>query len=411
MKIGILKETKFPIDNRVPLTPEQIKYLQTLYPHIEFYVQSSSVRAFSDQEYVDAGIKVVDSLENCDLLLGIKEADINTLLPKKHYLFFGHIAKEQPYNKPLFKRLLELNTTFSDYEYLTDDSGNRLVAFGWYAGVVGTYYTFLGWGNKNKVYNLPMPEINSTVKDLIANLKSVKIGPVKIIITGNGRVSKGAQYILENIGFEKLSPKEFIEFESNNKMVFCVLNLEDLVENKNKKEEFNKSEFKKNPKGFKSIFDKYYNTADILISCHFWGENDPVYLNESDFLTSGFRIKMIGDITCDIKGSLKSTLRASTHNSPFYDYNPFTTDEEKPFSSSSNVSVMAVDTCPNALPRITSEYFGNELIKYILTDILKHNNDRTKVIDRATIIREGKLTSEFDYLTNYVDSFYSPESK
>lgn len=139
IKIGLIKETKIPVDNRVALTPDEIIKLQKQYPEAEFYVQSSDLRAYHDDEYRNAGIPVVDSVSNCDFLFGIKEADLGTLIPNKHYFFFGHIAKKQPYNRPLIRKMIELGITFSDYEYLVDDNNQRLCAFGWWAGVVGAY--------------------------------------------------------------------------------------------------------------------------------------------------------------------------------------------------------------------------------------------------------------------------------
>ena len=134
MKIGIIKETKEPQDNRVALTPEEIVKLQNTYPEAHFVVQRSNIRSYSDEEYEKLGISVVDDVADCDILFGIKEADRDTLLPKKHYFFFGHIAKMQPYNRPLLKQMMKLGITFSDYEYLVDEKGERVCAFGWWAG-------------------------------------------------------------------------------------------------------------------------------------------------------------------------------------------------------------------------------------------------------------------------------------
>ena len=148
MKIGLIKETKTPIDNRVALSPEQVAKLNKLYPDSEIVVQSSDIRAYSDEEYRLFGVKIVEDISDCDVLFGIKEAKIDTLIPNKHYFFFGHIAKMQDYNRPLLQAFLNKNITFSDYEYLVDDNNIRLCAFGWWAGVVGVYYTLRGYGLK-----------------------------------------------------------------------------------------------------------------------------------------------------------------------------------------------------------------------------------------------------------------------
>lgn len=401
MKIGIIKETKFPVDNRVAFTPDQIKKLHLKYPYVEFKIQSSDIRAYSDEEYKAQGIEVVDNLNDCDFILGIKEADVSVLRPEKHYMFFGHIAKMQPYNKPLFKALIENKITFSDYEYLVDDNGNRLVAFGWYAGVVGLYYTLWGWGLKKNLYRLPKPHKYFSLQELISNLRNINTGTIKIVVTGNGHVSQGAQYILQQIGAKEISTQEFITRDNLTGIIYCVAKLEDLVAPNIEHHKFDRNEFMTYPERYHSVFDSFAVSADILLSCHFWGNNHPVYLTEDSFNLPGFRIKMIGDVTCDIKGSIKSTLRSSTHDKPFYDYNPITGKEEEAFSSFENITVMAVDTCPNALARETSEYFGEQLIKYVLCNLLESDSDKSAVLDKATILCNGKLTERFSYLAEY----------
>ena len=406
MKIGLLKETKIPEDNRVALTPTQVKELSREFPDVEFKVQSSPTRAYADNEYSELGITVCDDMSDCDLLLGIKEADIATLLPNKHYMFFGHIAKRQPYNIPLFKTLINNANTFSDYEYLVDDHGVRLVAFGWYAGVVGLYYTLQGWGKKLSAYELPKPHLHFTIEELIANLKNANLGNIRMVLTGTGRVSQGAQYILQQIGAKYMAPQQFIEATSEaGGVVYTVAPLEELVAPDNADEAFDFDDFIANPEAYHSTFDRFAMSADILLCCHFWSNGQPVYLNEESFRQPGFRLKMIGDITCDIMGSVKSTLRPATHDAPWYDYNPATAKEEPAFSNPENITVMAVDTCPNALPRVTSQYFGEQLIKHVLGDLLRSKGNKSVVLDRATILKDGRLTEYFSSLTDYVESF------
>jgi len=406
MKIGILRETKNPIDNRVALIPSQISQLRKEFPAAEFIVQPSGIRAYKDEEYISAGIRMDDNLEDCDLILGIKEASIESLLPNKHYLFFGHIAKEQRYNIPLFKTFIEKGITFSDYEYLVDENGKRLVAFGWYAGVVGVYYTLQGWGERSGRYSLPKPDIHFDVETEIDALKKIKeyLRGIKILVTGNGRVSQGAQYILDKIGAIRLSVEDYLKIQTPATLTYCVASHTDLVK-PIKAFSGGVDDFHTHPELYKSVFHKFVSTTDILISCHFWDNKAPVYLTTSELSDRNRRIKMIGDVTCDIMGSIHSTLRSSTHDAPFYDYNPTTGKEEKPFSGDENISVMAVDTCPNAMPRITSEFFGNKLIELVLSELLRIGRDSSEVLDRATILKGGHLTKDFDYLESYVNSF------
>lgn len=401
-RVGILRESKQPIDNRVVLTPSHIKKLKQMYPNAVFKVQPSPIRAFSDEEYTKEGIMLCDDLSDCDLLLGVKEIDVSAIIPGKHYVFFGHIAKRQEYNKPLFKKLLSLNTTFSDHEYFTDNEGKRLVAFGWFAGVVGVYYTLMGWGLKTGLYNLPAPHINFSIEELISNIREANPKGIKIIVTGKGRVSTGAQYVLEKIGAKEIAPEQFLVSEPKNDIIYTVLSIEKMIAHNDLSRNFDREDFRINPHDYHSIFLPYAMSGDILIAAHYWEPGQPIYLTEENLADSSLKIRMIGDITCDIKGGIMSTVRAATHCAPFYDYNPKTGKEETAFSSENNITVMAVDTCPNAIPREASEYFGDNFINYILTEFLESEEQVSQIVKRATIINNGNLTEEFSYLNDYI---------
>lgn len=403
MKIGILKETKSPVDNRVALTPLQIRNLRSIYPNLDFFVQPSPTRAFSDREYADLGIPVAENMEECDVLLGIKEANPDTLIPGKHYFFFGHVAKMQLYNKPLLREMVNKHLTFSDWEYLVDNQGGRLVAFGWYAGVVGVYYTLRGWGMRTGTALLPEPHIDFSKEEIINHLRNARLAPAKILLTGNGRVSQGAQYVLDRIGARKVSVKEYLEISSPTGLVYTVAGPAELVKPSDPAAEFDHQEFVAAPEKYVSDFEKFADTTDILITGHFWSPDQPVYLTKELCTRPEFRIRMIGDITCDIEGSIKSTIRSSTHASPFYDYNPLTGAEEAPFTSADNISVMAVDTCPNALPRETSEFFGDKFIATVLPDLITRGME-SEIVNRSSIVVDGKINSPFSYLENYLKS-------
>ena len=398
MKIALIRETKLPEDNRVALTPEQVSQLQTAYPQHEFKVQSSDIRAYSDDEYRKAGVCVVDDVSDCDVFLGIKEARTDTLIPNKHYFFFGHIAKLQEYNRPLLQAMIQKKLTFSDYEYLVDDRDQRVCAFGWWAGVVGVYYTLKGYGLRNGLYELPKPGRGFSLEQLVDALRRVQLPSKKILVSGTGRVSHGVQYTLERIGAKRLTSEEFLSEEKIEGFSYVVTSLEDMVRRTDGRP-FDREEFSRHPEEYCSDFMRWAKTTDILVSAHYWGPKDPVYLTAEELRSKEMNIRMIGDITCDIKGSIMSTIRSSTHDEPFYDYNPFTEQEEPAFSSERNISVMAVDTCPNALALDTSAYFGEMLIKHVLTSLL--SNSYSDIIDRATIVRNGNLTERYSYLKSF----------
>jgi alanine dehydrogenase len=402
MKIACIKETKIPKDNRTPLTPNQIASLQKEYPFVQFVVQKSDIRCYKDYEYSTLGIPVVDVVDDCEILLGIKEVDKKEILPNKHYLFFGHIAKEQPYNQELIKTMIKQKVTFSDYEYLVDDDGQRLCSFGWWAGVVGAYNTIRAYGLRNKRFNLAAPSTNFTLKALENNLLQIKhLIKTSIIITGNGRVSKGAQYVLQILEGVLLPSDEFLSNSNKDKLTYTILQTKDLVKHKNGLP-YNREDFKKNSYNYVSCFDNYLSSAEILLSCHFWGENQPIYIDENALKSKNRTINIIGDITCDIKGSILSTIRPSTHDNPFYDFNPLLMTEEPAFSNENNITVMAVDTCPNALALDASEDFGNMLSQYILPKLLI-NGLKDPIIQKSTILKNGCLTSNYLYLSNYAN--------
>ena len=401
IKVGILKETKHPIDNRVALAPEQIVSLQEKFPQAKFYVQKSDIRAYSDNDYSAAGVLVVDNVNDCDVLFGIKEADIQTLLPNKHYVFFGHIAKEQPYNQPLIRKMVELGITFSDYEYFVDDNNQRLCAFGWWAGVVGTYNSLRAYGFKYKLFELPKPDLKFTLEKLLANVKEIAhLCKCKVVLTGAGRVSQGAQYVLKHINACQVAPSEFLELTNVNELTYVVLDLDYLVEHIDPSLPFDVKDFIANGQNYKSSFAKYAYVADVLISCHYWSPGYPVYLDNEMLKDPNLNIKVIGDITCDIQGSIMSTLRASTHDEPFYDFCTETLSEKTAFSNLKNITVMAVDTCPNALALDTSRYFGEALSEHVFPLILSGQTE-DPIIARATILKDGQLTDRYIYLKEY----------
>ena len=399
MRIGLLRETKLPGDNRVALDPLQVAMMRRQYPELDIRVQSSKDRAFTDEEYRQEGIPVEEDLSACDMLLGIKEAAVDSLIPGKHYVFFGHIAKRQVYNRPLLRAMMDRKITFSDYEYMVDEGGGRVCAFGWWAGIVGVYYTLRGYGLRTGSYSLPAADASFTVAKIKSLLKAITLPKVKMVLTGRGRVARGAKYILNEIGAAVVSVEEYLNGDAVDRFTCTFAYIDQLVRRKEGGEAVDVTDFHAHPERYESDFLRFARTSDILVCCHYWNPGDPVYLAPEDYRDPLFRIRMIGDITCDIRGSVCSTLRASTHADPFYDYNPETESEEPAFSSDSNISVMAVDTCPNALPRETSHYFGEMLLEHVIRSVAEGRP--SAVLDRATLLKEGRLTPKFSYLEDF----------
>ena len=398
IKIGIVRESKIPVDWRVPLRPDHCKILLEQYPQVDLYIQPSDTRCFTNKEYTVLGIKMKEDLSDCDLLFGIKEIAEHLLIPNKKYLFFSHTAKKQPQNKKLLQAILEKHIEMIDYEGIKDDSGQRLIAFGRFAGIVGAYNSLLLYGRKYKLFDLKPAYKCYNYDELKSELKKLHLPAIKIVVTGSGRVGSGICEVLDFLKISKVDKQEFLTTRFD-QTVYTQLLSEDYHVNKNGKP-FDKNEFHLHPENFRSEFVPYTKAADILIAGAFWHHLAPMLFTNEDMQANDFKVKLIGDVTCDFKGSIPSTIKPSTIYDPAYDYNPFTEGIEAPFSDEKNVTVMAIENLPGELPRDASSYFGELLIKNVLPDLL--SGKFSELIERATIARNGQLTERYKYLEDYV---------
>ncbi|HCX74851.1 MAG TPA: alanine dehydrogenase, partial [Algoriphagus sp.] len=369
MKIGIIREGKNPPDKRSPFTPEQIQSLSEKYSdQFSFYVESSPVRCFSDEEFKQKGISVVEDLSACDVLFGVKEVPVDKLIPDKTYFFFSHTIKRQSYNRGLLQAVLEKNIRLIDYEVLKDQEGNRVVAFGRWAGVVGAYNAFWTYGKKTALFDLKRAHECFDLADMKAELKKVQLPPVKIILTGAGRVGKGAKEILEAMGIKEVSKEDFLHqyFEE---AVFVQLRSEDY--NRRKTDGgYDREEFYSNPERYESHFLKYAEEGEMLIAAAYWDPEAPRLFKLEDINSDDFALSVIADVTCDIDGSVPTTRRASTILSPVYDIDRETGQEIEAFGKQRSISVMAIDNLPCEIPREASQDFGNQLIKWVIPALL-----------------------------------------
>ena len=395
MKIGIIKEGKKPIDKRVPLSPEQCVKLKQIYPQLSLVVQPSPIRCFSDKEYLDQGVGLQEDLSDCDLIMGIKEVPLNFLIPKKKFLFFSHTIKKQPYNKNLLKEILRKKIDLIDYEVIKNVNGERIIGFGRYAGIVGAYNAFLTYGLKVNKYELKPAYLCSDKKEMENELQKVKIDNLKIILTGKGRVSKGAEEILKKLNIKKVPKEEFLNKDFSSSVYTC-LTVVDYYETLDSKKS-SKEEIYKNPSQHKSCFSKYLTNADMLITGHFYDSKAPFLFTKKDIINNK-KLQVVADISCDIDGPIACTIRPSKITSPIYGYNPITFKEDS-FLNDGVIAIMAVDNLPCELPKDASVYFGEELIKKVIPNFL---NDKDEIIQRATIAQGGSLTEKFKYLDDYV---------
>lgn len=398
IKLGIIREGKVPPDKRVPFTPLQTEEIEQRFPNVKVICQSSEVRAFKDDEYRELGIEVRTDVTDCDILMGIKEVPIADLIPNKTYLFFSHTIKKQPYNKKLLQEILKRKIRLIDYETLKDRLGNRLVAFGRYAGIVGAYNGLWTYGKRYGDYSLRRAFDCFDVNDLKLELRKVKLPPVKIILTGAGRVGKGAMETLDTAGIRKVGVYDFLT-KTFDEPVYVQLGSAD-YHIRREGGHFNRDEFHQHPERYDSTFLSFTKVADILMAGAFWNPKAPVLFTHEDMCSPEFKIKIIADITCDVGGSIPSTIRASTIPEPLYNYDPQTGQEKPSLSNDKHITVMAVDNLPCELPRSASEEFGRDLIDRILP--LLFVKDADGVLKRATIAKGGQLTENFAYLEDYV---------
>lgn len=397
-RIGILRETKNPPDRRVAITPEQGLYLIKTHPNISIFIQPSDIRCYSDAEYRKAGFFLTEDLRECDILIGVKEVSIPYLIPNKKYLFFSHTAKEQSYNRKLLQEVLKRNITLIDYEYLCNKKGKRVVAFGFWAGVVGAFKALRASGVHSDYFDLPPAIRCRNIEDMHNHLKDLILKPIKILITGNGRVAQGALQTISVLNLRKVSPEEFLT-QTFEEPVVCQLDSKDYVERIDGKS-FDKNHFHQHPELYRSTFKPYSKVADMFIPCHYWNPKSPNFLTPEDYMEDDFQISIIADISCDINGPIPSTLRVSTTASSFYGYDRFNQEEAIPFIDKRNVTVMAVDNLPGELPRESSDDFGQALIEHVFAALLGDTND--EIIQKACIAKNGKLTPAFQYLEDYV---------
>lgn len=400
MEIGILREERIPVDNRAPLTPSQCKQLIKQYPSVSLFVQSSDVRCFQDIQYKNLGIQVVDDISNCDILLGIKEVPIANLIPNKTYLFFSHTIKQQDDNRGLLQAMVAKNIEMIDYEVLKNAGGKRLLGFGRYAGIIGAYNGLLTYGLKSKKYQLRHAYLCEERAAMESELNKLRLSNEKIVLTGSGRVGQGALETLRKAKIKEVSKEDFIN-TTFNEAIFTHLNTED-YNARIDGAAFNKFEFYNQPKFYTSIFKKYTKDADIFIAGHYHSEGAPNFITKEDVKSKDFKISVIADISCDINGPIVSTIRASEIQKPIYGYNP-NTETEDDFMKDGNIAVMAVDNLPSELPKDASDDFGSDLLENIFSLLIQ--KDETGVLSKATICKGGNLTSDFEYLRDYLNGF------
>ncbi len=397
-KFGIIKERKNPPDRRVVFSPNGLKKAKSQFPEASFIVESSKIRVFDDSSYKDAGCTVTDHLTDCDVLLGVKEVPISALIPNKKYFFFSHTIKKQPYNRKLLKAILDKNIELYDHEVIVGKNGFRLIGFGRYAGIVGTYNGFRAWGLKSNAFSLPKAETLSDQKALESELNNISLPNIKIVLTGRGKVGGGAKEILDAMGIKEVTVEQYLN-TSFNEPVYVQIDVLDYNKRKDGRV-LDKNDFYTNPQDYDSDFMRFAKVSDLYIAGHFFGDGAPFIFTRQDAKSEDFNIKVVADISCDIDGPVASTIRPSTIADPIYGYDP-ETEAEVDFKDPKAIVVMAVDNLPCELPKDASDGFGAMFLEHVIPAFF--DGDKEGVLERARMTKEGKLTERFSYLQDYVD--------
>lgn len=396
--IGLIREGKIPADNRVALTPAQCKWLCEHISGLRIIVQPCPTRCFPDREYEQAGATVKEDLSECNLLLGIKEVPVSMLMEGKRYMFFSHTRKKQPYNQGLMRAMVDKRITLIDYECLEHEDGQRIIGFGFFAGIVGAHNGMMAYGNRTGSYSLGRVGASKDYRELIHTYFGLKLPRVKIAVTGNGRVAHGILEIMNLMDVREVEPKDFLRQEYAYP-VYVHLKGSDLYMHKDTGDYY-REDFREHPENYVCIFEPYCYHADVLMNGIFWDTDMPRLFSMEALKHPEFRVQTIADVTDDAHGSIPCNLGDGTIDDPIYGVDKLTGIKTAPYIPGS-VDVMAVGNLPNELPKDASRYFGEQLIKYVLEDLMKGGS---LALDKATILKEGKLTPYFEYLSDYAYS-------
>ena len=393
--IGLIKEGKVPSDNRVALSPKQCRYLLDQFPSWDIFVESSPNRCFKDREYQKEGIKVVEDISTADILLGIKEVPKDQLIANKKYLFFSHTKKAQTFNKALFHVMMDKNITLIDYECLEHEDGQRLIGFGFFAGIVGAHNGIMAYGNRTKEFKLSRVKEVKDYMELVHTYFGLKLPNIKIAITGSGRVAHGILEIMNLMDVQEVEPDEYTS-RAYAYPVYVHLKGGDLYRHKTNNT-YDRNDFHAHPENYHCLFNKYLKHTHILMNGIYWEPGIAPLFTMDDLKEDDYALTTIADITDDAHGSVPCNLGDSSSEDPIYGVNVTTLEKTAPYMQN-GIDIMAVGNLPNELPRDASRYFGEQLIKYVIPDLLKGGN---KIIEGATMLDKGKLTQNFSYLADY----------
>lgn len=429
--IGIRREDKNPWERRAPLIPKHVKELKEKHS-IDVVIQPSKIRAFSDQDYEKAGAIVKDDLSQCPIIFAIKEVPLSIFERGKTYVFFSHTIKGQKHNMPMLKKMLEMECTLIDYEKVVDEKGRRLIFFGRHAGLAGMIDTLWAFGKRldwegidnpfssiRRAYNYnSIEEAKEEIAKVGKNIRNEGLNesltPLICGFAGYGNVSQGAQEIFDLLPVENLNPDEIASiYDASNHLVYKVVFKEEhMVLPISPDNHFELQDYYNHPEKYKSRFESYLPYLSILMNCIYWDERYPRLVTK-DYLRRAYsnekrpKLRIIGDISCDIEGAIECTVKSTAPDKPVFVYNPLNGKVIDGYKGS-GVVVMAVDNLPCELPRESSAFFSN-VLKEFIPEIVKADFSADfehcklpSAIKNAVIAYHGELTPNYRYIEKYL---------
>ena len=364
-------------------------------------------------------------------MIGVKEIPPDKFLPDRTYVFFSHTIKGQSYNMPSLRRLMELNCQLIDYERITDEAGRRLVFFGGFAGRAGMIDTLWALGQRwrHEGIDTPFCDIRQAYQydDLDqAKLEIAAIGervrrdglpeacrPMVCGFAGYGQVSQGAQEIFDLLPVEEIQPADLGTVAPEANTCFkSVFHEKHMVERIESSASFDLQEYYDHPNRYRGTFFTHVPHLTVLVTGIYWEPKYPRLITQDQFreLYGGNqrpRLRVIGDVTCDIDGAVQCTVRATESDNPVYVYDPKSGETVDGVEGNGPV-VLAVDNLPCELPADASAYFSHSLRPFIpglaQTDFGAPLEDcgLPPELRRATILYHGELTEPFRYIEEFL---------
>jgi alpha-aminoadipic semialdehyde synthase len=296
---------------------------------------------------------------------------------------------------------------------------DTLWAFGQRLAWEGSPNPFAGLKKTHKYEDLSeaVTTLENVKKQVEADGLPESITPCIVGVAGYGNVSRGAQEILSHLPIIEISPEELPGVAeggdaSRNAVYKVVFKEEHMVEPVSSDVSFELQDYYKHPEKYRSRFETYLPHLTILVNAIYWDAKYPRLLTK-DYVKKAFgdgrrpRLKVIGDITCDVEGAIEVTKKVTEPGSPVFVYDP-EKDEAIDGLEGRGLPIMAVDILPSELPRESSMDFSRILKAYVPAiakadfSVPFDRLDLPSEIKRAVILHQGRLTPDYQYIEQYL---------